>query len=615
MAACRSIRSSATMVRPNRAISQHGIVGDMETAALIARDGTLDYLCWPALDSPTVFAELLDAEKGGAFTMTPQLHDPRTLQLYVPETNVLITRWMADGGSAEVMDLMPHPDARVHPGRTARCILRRITVTRGQVSFTTRCAPRFDYARAIPQTAEIEGGVAFTTDDLTMRLFASVPLTCAEGAAVATFTLSAGETAWFTLGGDDLTLSDDARISDEIVETTGAWRSWAGKSTYRGRWREQVLRSALALKLLTSRQHGSIAAAATFSLPEAVGAGRNWDYRATWIRDASFTVYAFMRLGFLEEAQHFGRWAGQRVMASDADHPLRIMYALDGSEARDEEELDHLAGYADSRPVRIGNGANVQTQLDIFGELMDSVYLSNKYGEAISHKGWQHVRDIVDYVIEHWQTPDAGIWEMRSQPRHFLHSRVMCWVALDRAIRLAKKRSLPAPIVRWAECRDAIHADVWENFRHPEHGYFVQERGGRELDAALLMMPLVRFVSSTDPVWLHTLDAIGAHLCDDGLVYRYRTTDGLEGEEGAFTTCTFWYAECLARAGRIDEAQLTLAKGMRYANALGLFAEEQDVRGHQLGNFPQALTHLAFISAAFFTDRRLDPSHRPNWQP
>lgn len=603
------------MVKPHRAISQHGIIGDIETAALIAEDGTLDYLCWPALDSPTIFAELLDAEKGGAFTITPQLENPRNLQLYVPETNVLITRWMADGGSAEVMDLMPHPDARVQPGKTARCVLRRITVTRGTVSFKIRCAPRFDYASKMPKATLMDGGVVFATDTLTMRLFGSVQLNCVDGAAVATFTLSAGETAWFTLGGIDLEMSDDAGISAEIVETTAAWRSWAGKATYRGRWREQVLRSALALKLLTSRKYGSIAAAATFSLPEAIGAGRNWDYRATWIRDASFTVYAFMRLGFLEEARQFGRWAGQRVMASDPHHPLRIMYALDGSEAKGEVELSHLAGYADSRPVRIGNGANVQTQLDIFGELMDSVYLSNKYGEAISHNGWQHVRHIVEYVIEHWQKPDAGIWEMRSEPRHFLHSRVMCWVALDRAIRLAKKRSLPAPIVRWAECRDAINADVWENFRHPEHGYFVQERGGTELDAALLMMPLMRFVSSTDPVWLKTLDAIGDQLCDDGLVYRYRTRDGLEGDEGAFTTCTFWYAECMARAGRIDEAQLTLAKGMRYANTLGLFAEEQDVRGHQLGNFPQALTHLAFISAAFFTDRRLDPSYRPNWQP
>jgi GH15 family glucan-1,4-alpha-glucosidase len=600
---------------PRRRIGDHGIIGDMETAALVAADGTIDYLCWPSLDSPSVFAELLDAERGGAFEIRPALDAPRVLQVYVPDTNVLTTRWMATSGSVEIVDLMPHPDARVHPERQARCLIRRVTVTRGTVAFTARCRPRFDYAREVPTVSAVDGGVRFVGREQVLRLHASVPLRCGEGVAEAGFTLGEGESAWFMLGEDALQRPDDAVITAEIAATTAAWRQWLSHASYRGRWREAVLRSALALKLLTSNRHGSIAAAATFSLPEAVGAGRNWDYRATWIRDASFTVYAFMRLGFIDEAEHFRRWASERVMAADREHPIRIMYAIDGSEAADEEELPHLAGYADSRPVRIGNGAHAQSQLDIFGELMDSVYLSNKYGAAIDHAGWQHVRGMIDYVIANWDQPDAGIWEMRSAPRHFLHSRLMCWVALDRAIRLARKRSLPAPLVAWTEARDAIVEDIWSNFRHPEHGYFVQDRGGTELDAALLMMPLVRFVSSTDPVWLKTLDAIGAHLRDDGLVYRYRNADGLEGTEGAFTTCTFWYAECLARAGRLDEAQMILAKGIAYANPLGLFSEELDLRGEPIGNFPQALTHLAFISAAYFTDRRLDPSYRPNWQP
>ncbi|TXC68070.1 glycoside hydrolase family 15 protein [Sphingomonas ginsenosidivorax] len=604
----------AQAVPPLRSIGDHGIIGDLETAALVARDGTIDYLCWPSLDSPTVFADLIDGD-GGAFSIRPDLDDPQVMQLYVPDTNVLVTRWMSEGGSAELVDLMPHPEARVHSDRGAQCVIRRITVTRGTIVFAVRCAPRFDYAREVPTAAATAGGVRFNTPDLALRLFASMPLACNGGDAIGEVRLTAGESAWFVLGGDTLARPDDAQVTAEIASTTAAWRSWAGRSSYKGRWREQVLRSALALKLLTSARHGSIAAAATFSLPEATGAGRNWDYRATWIRDASFTVYAFMRLGYIEEAEHFRQWAGQRVMASTPDDPIRIMYALDGSEAADEQELAHLAGYAGSRPVRIGNAAHAQSQLDVFGELLDSIYLSNKYGAAISHDGWQHICGIVDYVIAHWQEPDAGIWEMRGEPRHFLHSRVMCWVALDRAIRLAKKRSLPAPLVEWSESRDAIVADVWANFRHPEHGHFVQSRGGTELDAALLMMPLVRFVSSTDPVWLTTLDAIGERLRDDGLIYRYRNGDGLEGGEGAFTTCTFWYAECLARAGRIDEAQMTLAKGMAYANPLDLFSEELDRRGQPLGNFPQALTHLAFISAAYFIDRRLDPAYRPNWQP
>ncbi|HEX8445157.1 MAG TPA: glycoside hydrolase family 15 protein [Sphingomonas sp.] len=600
---------------PGRTIADHGIIGNLETAALVARDGAIDYLCWPALDSPTIFAALLDPD-GGAFTIAPQADDVRTLQLYVPDTNVLMTRWMADTGAAEMLDLMPYPKTLGGPEEPGlRCILRRITVTRGTMTFAARCAPRFDYARVTPRVTCVADMVAFETDALTIRLSASVPLTPDHDAATTTFTLSAGDTAWFLLGDPALPPSDDATVDALVAETIAAWRGWTARSTYAGRWREAVTRSALALKLLTSARHGSIAAAATFSLPEATGAGRNWDYRATWIRDASFTVYAFMRLGHLEEAEQFRHWAAKRVMAADATHPIRIMYALDGSEAADESVLSHLAGYADSRPVRIGNAAHHQSQLDIFGELLDSVYLSNKYGAAISHAGWDHVRGMVTYVLAHWQEPDAGIWEIRDRPRHFLHSRLMCWVALDRAIRLAVKRSLPAPLVDWSEGRDRIAQDIWDNFRHPDHGYFVQASGGTDLDAALLMMPLVRFVSATDPVWLKTLDAIGVALRDDGMVYRYRNTDGLAGGEGAFTTCTFWYVECLARAGRLDEARLMMAKGLRYANPLGLFSEELDVRAEPLGNFPQALTHLAFISAAYFLDRQLTPGRTPTWQP
>ncbi|WP_294255936.1 glycoside hydrolase family 15 protein [uncultured Sphingomonas sp.] len=603
------------MAEPRRTIGEHGIIGDLETAALVARDGTIDYLCWPSLDSPTIFADLLDGERGGAFSIEPEIDQPRHLHLYVPDTNVLLTRWMGAEGSAEVVDLMPQPEARRRAKNDARCLIRRVTVTSGTVAFAMRCTPRFDYAREVPEVAHIEGGVRFSGQHLSLCLFASVPLDRQHGGAGARFTLSKGESAWLVLGDEGMPRPDDAAVLAQITATTQEWRSWSGKATYKGRWREQVLRSALTLKLLTSARHGSIAAAATFSLPEAEGGERNWDYRATWIRDASFTVYAFLRLGFTEEAEHFYRWVGARILASGRGNALQILYALDGEDAGDEQELPHLRGYADSRPVRIGNAAREQTQLDIFGALLDSAYLSNKYGPAIPHEGWQHVCRLVEHVIEHWQEPDAGIWEMRSAPRHFLHSRVMCWVALDRAIRLAKKRSLPAPLVAWAEARDAIVDDVWKNFRHPEHGYFVQERGGTALDAALLMLPLVRFVSSTDPVWLKTLEAIGAQLCDDGLVYRYRSDDGLAGPEGAFTTCTFWYAECLARAGRLDDAQMLLAKGVAYGNDLGLFAEETDIRGLALGNFPQALTHLAFISAAHFLDRKLDPSHRPVWQP
>ena len=443
-----------------------------------------------------------------------------------------------------------------------------------------------------------------------------MPIEAGSGEATAAFSLDAGEEAYFILRAPESSLRSREDAAAALQLTTHAWRSWAQHSSYRGRWRERVVRSALVLKLLVSHRHGSVAAAATFGLPEASGAGRNWDYRATWIRDASFTVYAFLRLGYLQEADMFRRWVSARLgHGADADE-LRIMYSLDGSEAAEELELGHLSGYGGARPVRIGNAAHAQSQLDIYGELLDCVYLTNKYGGAISHEGWQHVCGIVEHVIGHWQCADAGIWEIRDERRHFLHSRLMCWVALDRAVRLAQKRSLPAPLERWRSERDSINADIWANFRHAEHGYFVQSRGGTELDAALLMMPLVRFISATDPVWLKTLDAIRDELTDDGLVFRYRNQDGLAGGEGSFTTCTFWYVECLARAGRLEEAREHMDRALGYANHLGLYSEELDLRGKAMGNFPQALTHLAMISAAFFLDRRLGgDAAGTQWQP
>jgi GH15 family glucan-1,4-alpha-glucosidase len=599
---------------PKRAIGDHGIIGNLDTAALVALDGTIDFLCWPHLDSPTIFAALLDPEKGGEFILAPMLGATRTIQIYLPDTNVLLTRWLSTEGSAEVTDLMPHPEVA---GSVHHCLIRRVRATRGTVGFRLCCRPRFDYGRIVPLVeADGDSAVFSGGDQPCLQLSGCVPIVPGQGEATAEFTLEAGEEAFFVLRNAADEAPSRAETAASVDRTIEAWRHWMKRSTYDGRWREEVKRSALALKLLTSHEHGSVAAAVTFGLPEASGAGRNWDYRASWIRDSSFTVYAFMRLGYVEEAENFRRWIAGRVRAADdGDHTLRIMYALDGSWAAEEQELDHLAGYGGARPVRIGNAAREQVQLDIYGELMDSVYLANKYGSAMSREGWAHIRETVEYVCRHWQDPDAGIWEVRQEPKEFLHSRLMCWVALDRALRLARKRSLPAPLLRWTEERDKIADSIWTEFRHPEHGYFVQSKGSTELDAALLMMPLVRFVSATDPVWLATLDAIRDTLSDDGLVFRYCNDDGLDGGEGAFTTCTFWYIECLARAGRLDEAQLVMEKALRYANHLGLFSEELSLLAEPLGNFPQALTHLAFISAAYYLDRRLSHPSGGIWQP
>lgn len=596
-----------------RLIEDHAVIGNLSTAALVALDGTIDFLCWPRFDSPSLFADLLDPEKGGCFELSPDLPGARSLQSYLPDSNVLATRWLSAAGSAEVCDLM----VLCSPGRPEPSrLIRRVRATRGTIRFRLACRPRFDYARQKGSAVAVDGGVLFTGEDGTrLRLRASVPLSVAGPDAEAAFVLCTGEQADFVLdGGEADPLSPDA-VTDAIDDTLVWWQAWARRSTYRGRWREAVMRSALMLKLLTSRDHGSMAAAVTFGLPEAAGAERNWDYRATWIRDASFTVYAFIRLGYIAEASRFIEWVRDRVIDAGHEGQLRVMYALDGSDVQAETELTHFAGYGGSRPVRIGNDARDQIQLDIYGELMDSIYLSNKYGDSISHQGWTRVCSAVDHLCEHWREPDAGIWEMRGEPREFLHSRVMCWVAVDRALRLAAKRSLPAPFARWSELRNEIHADIWENFLDSERRHFVQSRGSDALDASLLLMPLVRFVSATDPVWLATLDAICNELTEDGFVFRYRSDDGLGGREGGFTACSFWYVECLARAGRLAEARLGFERILSCANHVGLFSEELGPSAEHLGNFPQALTHLAMISAAYYLDRQLSGTENATWRP
>ncbi|WP_407309943.1 glycoside hydrolase family 15 protein [Pseudomonas sp. nanlin1] len=598
------------------AIEDHGIIGDMRSAALIADTGTVDFFCWPDFDSPSIFTALLDSDRAGAFELAPHLPNARRQQIYVPDSNVLQTRWIDADAVVEITDLMPiGADADDLPR-----LVRRVRVVSGEARISLRCRVRHDYSRA-DTTAKLDhGSVLFEArGQPSVRLCASLALQLDDGAATASFTLSAGETAAFVLGGSDdpLVRPDDGAHC--LEETLAFWRRWLGQSNYRGRWREAVNRSALALKLLTSRKHGGIIAAATFGLPETVGGERNWDYRYTWIRDASFTVYAFMRLGFTEEANAFMRWVRGRVDDScEGSSRLHILYSLEGEERLPEEHLDHLAGHQGALPVRVGNDAYDQVQLDIYGELLDAVYLANKYGEAISHDGWRHVTQLVDKVCDSWRDTDVGIWEMRGEGKHFLHSRLMCWVALDRALRLAAKRSLPAPFARWDAERQAIHDDIWKHFWDADAGHFVQHIGSRKLDAAMLLMPLVRFVGATDPRWLTTLDAIERTLVRDGMVYRYRNdddhSDGLSGEEGAFTACSFWYVECLARAGRIEQAHLEFEQLLRYANPVGLYAEEFDTHGHHLGNTPQALSHLALISAASFLDRKLS-GERTQWQP
>ena len=598
------------------AIDAHGIIGDMRSAALVNDKGSVDFFCWPEFDSPSIFCSLLDTPEAGIFQLFPDLPDARREQIYLPDTNVLQTRWLSERAVVEITDLLPIGDSE----DDTPMLMRRVRVVSGQATIYMRCAVHHDYARAKTRARMDEEDVTFeAVNQPSLRLSSDQVLRIDGHAAVAEFTLEQDQSAEFLLGG-----IDDPRFKEGVAaicleRTLKFWRDWIGQSNYRGRWREMVNRSALALKLLTSRKHGAILAAATFGLPETPGGERNWDYRYTWIRDASFTVYAFMRLGFVQEANDYMRWLRGRVSdCQGKPMKLNILYAIDGRQELPEFELSHLAGHGGATPVRIGNQAYDQVQLDIFGELMDAVYLVNKYGDAISHEGWKHTIEVVDQVCETWEQQDVGIWEMRGEQHHFLHSRLMCWVALDRAIRLASKRSLPAPFARWDETRQAIYADIWGNFWNEERGHFVQHIGGTTLDGSMLLMPLVRFVSAKDPRWLATLDAIEKHLVRDGMVYRYRNDhariDGLDGTEGAFAACSFWYVECLARAGRVEKAHLEFEQLLRYANPLGLYAEEFDSHARHLGNTPQALTHLALISAACFLDRKLS-GEKSFWQP
>jgi GH15 family glucan-1,4-alpha-glucosidase len=597
-------------------IENYGLIGNMYTTALVGLDGSIDFMCFPDFDSPSIFTRLLDEGNGGYFKIHPVLERGQEKQIYLTDTPILLSRFLSAEGVAEVSDFMPI----VGPG-TPNCLIRRAKAVRGEIHFEVTFSPRFDYARASHRVEEIDRDLIFISDGsdgLALSLRSDIPLEVKNGVAQAKFTLQTGESAAFILSeagaASAPALTNENFVSQAFKDTTNYWRGWVGGTSYSGRWREMVYRSAITLKLLSSEKYGSLVAAPTFGLPEQIGGARNWDYRYTWIRDSSFTVYALMRLGCTKEARRFMNWIKSCVADANPDGSIQIMYGLDGRKVLTETELTHLEGYRRSSPVRIGNAAYDQLQLDIYGELMDSVYIFNKHVEPIHHDLWGALVRLVDWVCKHWRQPDEGIWEVRGEKREFSYSRLMCWVALDRGIRLAQKRSFPAPLERWVRTRDEIYRDLFENFWDPARRTFVQYLGTRAVDASTLLMPLVKFISPTDPRWLSTLRAIEADLVDDSLVYRYRVgeaaQDGLSGEEGTFSICSFWYIEALGRSGDLDMARFLFDKMLGYANHVGLYSEELGPHGEHLGNTPQAFTHLALISAAFDLDRRLSRSGR-----
>ena len=592
-------------------IANHGLIGDLQTAALVTIDGTIDWFCFPRFDSPSVFASLLDRERGGHFSIRPA-EESVTKQLYFPGTAVLVTRFMSEAGVGEVVDFMPIEQPEVASRRHR--IVRLVRVVRGSMRFTLDCAPRFDYGRAVHQLDLTENGAVFRSGDTGFTLHTSVALERRGNDVRADFLLREGEAT-----GALLETGPDVRPRrldrPEILATFRAslddWAAWLNHSTYVGRWREVVQRSAITLRLLTYAPSGALIAAPTAGLPEQVGGERNWDYRFTWVRDASFTIYAMLGLGFEKEALAFLDWLNHRVVenTNGDSGPLKIMYRVDGSSDLSEETLDHLEGYRGSRPVRIGNGAADQLQLDIYGEAMDSIYQAHRRGIKIGYPGWKHLRQIMGWLSSNWDRPDEGIWETRGGRQDFTYGRMMSWVALDRMVRMGRDLGFPSELERLIVERDHIYEQVMQRAWNPGKGAFVQHYGSDVLDASVLLMPLVGFVSPTDPMWASTLNAVDRELVSDSLVYRYdpsASPDGLQGHEGTFSICTFWYVDALAASGRVEEARLVFDKMLTYANHLGLFAEEIGLTGEQLGNFPQAFSHLALINAAINLNRKLD---------
>ncbi|HEX6540897.1 MAG TPA: glycoside hydrolase family 15 protein [Ktedonobacterales bacterium] len=602
-------------------IADHGLIGDLQTAALVATDGTVDWYCCPRFDSPSVFASLLDLKRGGHFRIAPEGTDYVTKQLYLPDSAVLITRFMAPDGVGEVIDFMPIDNPK--QATEHHELVRLVRVVRGAMRFALECAPRFDYGRQSHELEMSQNGAVFHTPQLALTLHASAaapaePITLERSGndVRASFTLRAGQIAGTVLESaaeHALGTISAPEVREKYLQTVEFWRKWLSRSTYQGRWREMVSRSAMTLKLMTYAPSGALVAAVTTALPEDIGGERNWDYRYTWIRDASFSIYALLGLGYIDEALDFLQWVNARVVEHRDEHgaapPLKIMYRVDGSSDLHEETLDHFEGYMGSRPVRIGNGAADQLQLDIYGELLDSIYLADTQGLRVGHPGWTHLRGLQEWLFEHWDQPEEGIWETRGGQQPFVYGRLMSWVAMDRMIRIANSHGLPADLQRLIGTRDAIYQQIMEKGWNARRGAFVQHYNTDVLDASLLLMPLVGFVSPQDPMWLSTLRAMDQELVSDSLVYRYdpsASPDGLRGHEGTFSIATYWYVDALARSGRLEEARLTFEKMDTYANHLGLFAEQIGLTGLQQGNFPQAFTHLALINAAMNLNYQLD---------
>ncbi|MEV1146474.1 glycoside hydrolase family 15 protein [Micromonospora sp. NPDC049799] len=601
------------------AVEDHGLIGDLQTAALVSRDGTLDWFCAPRFDSPSLFAGLLDRRRGGHFAISPHGVDHVCKQLYLPGTPILITRFLSADGVAELVDFMPVTGETVTDRHT---IVRMLRIVRGTMTLRMDCQPRFDYGRQT-HTVEFTGqGTVFRAPDLCLTvnpirqagpLLDEGSFVREEGGVRVVGTLNEGDVGGVVIHAgpaQPLRVVRPDEVEELFTETRDFWRRWLDGSRYTGRWREMVERSAMTLKLMTYAPTGALVAAPTAGLPERIGGERNWDYRYTWIRDASFSVHALLGLGFTDEARRYLEWINARVTEAEENHvPVQVMYRVDGGRDLSEELLPHLEGYRGSGPVRVGNDAATQLQLDIYGETMNCLHLADCHGLRSSHDHWRNTIRMMNWLCEHWDRPEDGIWETRAGRQDFTYGRLMSWVAFDRAIRLARRLGRPADLSRWATARDAVYDQIMSRGFHRGREAFVQHYDTDVLDASLLSMPAVGFVTPSDPMWQSTLRAMDAELVSDTLVYRYdpaASPDGLPGDEGTFTMCTFWYVQALAQSGRLDDARLAFEKMLTYSSQLGLYSEEIAPSGEQIGNFPQAFSHLSLISTATVLNEMLD---------
>lgn len=633
-------------------IEDYGLIGDMHTCALVSKEGSIDFMCWPQFDSPSVFCRLLDGIQGGHWSVRPVQEDGfMTKQQYLAASNILQTRWINEEGVVTMNDFFIVENKQEGTSGSVRTrssvLVRRLECIRGKMRLRICICPRPDYGRKADKAtiSEDKDGwlVDFANSQLRLSIYpkGDIDVSLQDGSlAYCTIDLQEGDEVFFALYEQNpktTNMSSIASLKESEIRTNLFWMNWARKLQYVGRYRLMVERSLLILKLLTYQPTGAIVASPTFSLPEAINGKRNWDYRYSWVRDASFTVYVFLKMGYGGEGEAYINFIFNRIadwQKAGANNALPLMFSIDGVSELPEMELDHLSGYKNTRPVRIGNGAAFHTQLDIYGELMDSIYLYNKHGKPITYDQWLSIRAILGYVCKIWKDPDMSIWEVRSRKENFVYSKIMLWVAFDRAIRLSEKRCFPCPNrLEWMQHRDTLYDEIMDKGYNPTMGSFIQSYETRTaIDSAVLIAPLVFFIAPNDPRFLGTLDNIlkspeKGGLTSAGMVFRYdhqKSDDGkhqirflkstkltflgVGGREGTFCMCTFWLIEALTRAGIYDAKYLHKAVNMfenmlSFGNHLGMFSEEISISGEQLGNTPQAFSHLALVSAALNLDR------------